>query len=71
MSLKEVGEAVSRARSCIQRWFDLYRNNGVERLLCKEHAGGIESTLNGSVAQARERSAGNPCGDLGLGGLPS
>ena len=51
MSLKEIGEAVGRARSCIQRWFDLFRNHGLERVLHKEHAGGIESTLSASAAE--------------------
>lgn len=51
MSLKEIGEAVGRARSCIQRWFDLFRSHGLERVLHKEHAGGIESTLSASAAE--------------------
>jgi transposase len=51
MGLEEIAQAVGRARSCIQRWFDTYRKQGLEGLLRKEHAGGIESTLKPSVAQ--------------------
>ena len=51
MSLEEIGEAVGRARSCIQRWFDVYRNRGLKGLLHKEHSGGVESMLKDSVAQ--------------------
>jgi len=51
LSLDEIGEAVGRARSCIQRWFDLYRSHGLKRLLSKEHAGGVESALKASAAQ--------------------
>lgn len=51
MSLDEIGEAVGRARSCIQRWFDAYRSQGLKGVLRKEHAGGIPSTLKASAAQ--------------------
>ena len=51
MGLEEIAQAVGRARSCIQRWFDTYREQGLEGLLRKEHAGGIESTLKPFVAQ--------------------
>jgi transposase len=51
MSLDEIGEAVGRARSCVQRWFDTYRIHGLERLLSKEHAGGVESALTEAAAQ--------------------
>jgi transposase len=52
MSLEEIAEAMGRARSCIQRWFDTYRSRGLEGLLHKAHAGGVESTLKASVAAA-------------------
>lgn len=51
MSLDEIAAAVGRARSAVQRWFDTYRNHGVEAVLRKEHAGGIESALKASIAQ--------------------
>ena len=51
MNLEEIGQAVGRARSCIQRWFDNYRSRGIEGLLYKEHTGGVESTLKAPVAQ--------------------
>ncbi|MEI8342634.1 MAG: IS630 family transposase [Verrucomicrobiota bacterium] len=50
MSLEEIAEAVGRARSCIQRWFDVYRSRGLKGLLHKAHAGGVESTLKAPVA---------------------
>lgn len=50
MSLEEIAEAVGRARSCIQRWFDVYRSRGLKGLLHKAHSGGVESTLKASVA---------------------
>lgn len=50
MSLEDIAEAVGRARSCIQRWFDLYRSGGLEGVLQKGHAGGVESTLTAPVA---------------------
>ena len=56
MNLEEIGKAVGRARSCIQRWFDNYRSRGVEGLLHKEHTGGVESTLKAPVAmEMREK----------------
>ena len=51
MNLDEIGEAVGRARSCIQRWFDAYRSHGLKGTLRKEHAGGIPSTLKASMAE--------------------
>lgn len=50
MSLEEIAAAVGRARSCIQRWFDIYRSRGLKGLLHKAHAGGVESTLKAPVA---------------------
>ncbi len=50
MSLEEIAVAIGRARSCIQRWFDIYRSGGLKRLLQKGHAGGVESALKASVA---------------------
>ncbi len=56
MSLEEIAEAVGRARSCIQRWFDTYRSGGIEGLLHKSHAGGVESALKAPVAaQMKEK----------------
>jgi transposase len=51
MGLDEIAEAVGRGRASIQRWFDLYRAEGLERVLLKEHAGGVESALSDSIAQ--------------------
>lgn len=35
LELEQIGESVGRARSAIQRWFDAYREGGVEKLLTK------------------------------------
>jgi transposase len=50
MSLEQIALAGGRSRSCIQRWFDAYRSQGLEGLLRKEHAGGTESTLKAPAA---------------------
>lgn len=50
MSLDEIAVAVGRARSAVQRWFDTYRQHGLEAVLKKEHAGGIPSSLKTSIA---------------------
>jgi transposase len=50
MSLEEIAEAVGRARSCIQRWFDAYRSGGLKGLLHKAHEGGVESALKALIA---------------------
>lgn len=50
MSLDEIAVAVGRARSAVQRWFDTYRHHGLEAVLRKEHAGGIQSSLKTPIA---------------------
>jgi transposase len=54
MDLDEIAKTVGRARSSIQRWFDYYREGGLDRLLRREHGGGSVSYLEPSIIRAME-----------------
>jgi transposase len=51
-SLEQIAESVGRARSCIQRWFDLYRSGGTAGLLKKPERAGRPGKVVGKVSEA-------------------
>lgn len=57
LSLDEIGKHVGRVRSAIQRWFDAYREGGVEGLLTRKKAtGGREGQITEQIEeQIREK----------------
>jgi transposase len=58
LGLYAIAERLGRPRSVIQRWFDLFRQGGLERLLDKRRGQGMPSRLTAEAAQAlREKLA--------------
>jgi len=43
--LDQIAESLGRARSAIQKWFDAYREGGVEKLLTKSKGNGPEGVV--------------------------
>jgi transposase len=52
LGLYEIAERLRRPRSVIQRWFDLFRQGGLERLLHKGRGKGVPSRLTAEAAAA-------------------
>jgi transposase len=52
LGLYEIAERLGRPRSVIQRWFDLFRQGGLERLLHKGRGPGTPSRLPAEAAAA-------------------
>ena len=52
LGLYEIAERLRRPRSVIQRWFDLFRQGGLERLLHKGRGKGVPSRLTVEAAAA-------------------
>jgi transposase len=52
LGLYEIAERLGRPRSVIQRWFDLFRQGGLERLLQKGRGPGTPSRLTAEAAAA-------------------
>ena len=61
LGLYEIAERLRRPRSVIQRWFDLFRQGGLERLLHKGRGPGTPSRLTPEAAAAlRQKVAAGP-----------
>ena len=52
LGLYEIAERLRRPRSVVQRWFDLFRQGGLERLLHKGRGKGTPSWLTAEAAAA-------------------
>jgi transposase len=52
LGLYQIAERLGRPRSVIQRWLDLFRQGGLERLLQKRRGGGLPSRLTPEAAHA-------------------
>ena len=50
-SMEKIALQVGRARSAIQRWFDAYREGGIEKLLTKDKGNGPAGLVTGKVAE--------------------
>lgn len=48
-SLTIISEATGRGRATIQRWFDLYRREGLEALITSRYSGGVPTVLHAEI----------------------
>jgi transposase len=55
LGLEQIAASVGRARSAIQRWFDAYREGGVEKLLIKSKGNGPEGVVPEPVLEEMTR----------------
>jgi transposase len=56
--LEEISEVIGRARSTIQRWFDQYRQGGIDELLTRGKSSGAPSHLPPAAAKDLKRTLG-------------
>lgn len=59
LKLQEIADALGRSRATIQTWFDLFRNEGVERLCrrCSDEAGRPSKLTDEAAKQLRKKIA--------------